>query len=452
MSQPRAIGLTARLTLGAALLVITSAAAVAGALVELDRRHTIRDLELRATAVARGVAARAGERFGDRAALQHLVDVAWREPDVGRLTITDLVGRTRATFESDAERFAELPPIVVPINGPIDAEGFSDPLGQVRVNVSARAARVRQGDMARRAITAAGVVAGVGVALAAALALAITAPLRRLGALIAETGAGRYGIDRLPTGGPPEVRVLGAALRDAAEAIAHREGELVEANEALRRTEAQRDTMTHMLVHDLKGPIGNLLMLIGLLEGGVKEPDDRALLGETRARCEGLLAMIGDLLVMARLEGAEVRLDRAPHIIDELVDGALSAVQTLASQRGVRVYAESPEDDDATLACDGRLIERALLNLLTNALKYGASPVHVRAMRLEGGARFEVEDAGAGLPPEVADRAFEKFAKGDAGGTGLGLAFVAMAIEAHGGEVAVDGARFTLTVPDRGPT
>jgi two-component system, OmpR family, sensor kinase len=97
------------------------------------------------------------------------------------------------------------------------------------------------------------------------------------------------------------------------------------------------------------------------------------------------------------------------------------------------------DGDDVSLRADPLRLDQALTNLIDNALRYGAGDVGVRATRRDGRAELHVTDHGAGLPPELGERAFDRFARADGGsaraGAGLGLSIVAAIARAHGGEV-----------------
>jgi two-component system, OmpR family, sensor kinase len=99
--------------------------------------------------------------------------------------------------------------------------------------------------------------------------------------------------------------------------------------------------------------------------------------------------------------------------------------------------------DGVRIEADDLRLRQALGNLVDNALRHGAGDVVLRARRSEeeGGVELEVADHGPGFDPELADRAFERFARGDAartrGGTGLGLAIVRAIAEAHGGRARI---------------
>lgn len=446
----RLTGMGARLVFFAAVLVIATAAAVAGFLVEQQSTHTVRDLTLRSGAIARGLAAQLATplEMGQQSRIESIVERLETEKDVARVIISGPTGR--AMVERDFRPLVEgADPVVVPVRGPPDPDGFHTPVGQVRIHLSAEAVATRRAELTTGALQVTVTVALVAFVLAALLALAIAAPMRRLRVGVERLASGRYAdAGSVPVDGPYELRDLGRAFRAAASAVAEREADLKAVNTALRRTEEMRDAMTHMLVHDLKGPLSNLIMLLGLLETAELEDEDLELLVEGKARCQGLMEMIADLLMVARLESGRVELEPTRFAVDELVDEALRAIEVLAAQSGYRVEVESPDDDAVTAVADRRLLERVLQNLLTNALNYGQSPIRLEAHVDGERLRLVVEDGGPGIPPDRVEKVFEMFGTLDRGrGTGLGLAFVRLAIEAHGGSVRVEGARFTVELP-----
>jgi two-component system sensor histidine kinase KdpD len=140
--------------------------------------------------------------------------------------------------------------------------------------------------------------------------------------------------------------------------------------------------------------------------------------------------------------------------LDEVIGTSVGAAEASCPGRTIRIVLEP---DLPLVDLDGVLIERALVNLLDNALKYGAgSPVTIRAASADGGIEICVDDDGAGLPAGDCGHLFEMFERGRAGdeasGSGLGLAICKTIVEAHGGVIrgenrAGGGARFTVRLP-----
>jgi len=441
----------------AAAIVTLSCAAVAVALTRAAAADLRADLEARGLAIARGLSARAGEplSLGDMASLQALLDTMWEEDDVARALLVDARGRRLAARDFGGPAIDdEDATVLYPVTGAPDAEGYRDALGMVRVVLSARGLEARRQRYVDGALRTTAVVASAGVVLAAGIGFALAAPIRRLRAATAVVAEGAYdtAADDIPRGGSREVRELGDTLRTAVRAVAERETELNEVNRQLRETEAARDAMTHMIIHDLKGPIGNVLTVLAVIEGSQEEQEDRELVAEVRTRCRDLLRMIEDQLDLGRLSQGRLELDLERLEVGEVFAGAMATIEHLVRAAGFEVRVELPEEE-LEFSCDRALTQRVVMNLVVNATRYGASPVTLSAASTPDGVRLEVSDAGPGVPEAMAEAVFEPYRSlpdeegRRHGGAGLGLAFVRLAVEAHGGRVSVDGARFSLVLP-----
>jgi len=139
----------------------------------------------------------------------------------------------------------------------------------------------------------------------------------------------------------------------------------------------------------------------------------------------------------------------------ELIDETVAAMRAPAAERGVRIAADLP--GDALLAeANAEKVQRVLFNLIQNAIRHTPADgsVTVRARPLGDKVEVEIDDEGSGIPPELGDRVFEPFFRGDAvrseEGAGLGLAISKAIVEAHGGKIWLESGgpgtrvRFTL--------
>jgi two-component system sensor histidine kinase/response regulator len=229
----------------------------------------------------------------------------------------------------------------------------------------------------------------------------------------------------------------------------------------LQELEALRDSLVHMVVHDLRSPFGALAAFVELIETdplGALSRDQRSSLEECRLLVAQITSMINSVLDVNRLEAGKMPLLRAPHRVADLVE---EAVRTLGPTAAVRV-AVSPEAIPAQAYCDRGLITRVLVNLISNALKFSAAhlPVQVEVGRSpKGGTRVQVRDQGPGIPADRVPLIFEKFGQLETTSqrghhaVGLGLTFCRMAVEAHGGLVGVvsapdEGSTFWFDLPD----
>jgi signal transduction histidine kinase len=161
------------------------------------------------------------------------------------------------------------------------------------------------------------------------------------------------------------------------------------------------------------------------------------------------------LLDVEKMESGSAQLQYDDVDAASLVAGAIAQVAFLAEENQTTLVT----DVDANLipfSGDAKKLSRTLVNLIGNAIKFtGAGTVTVSAHQENPETiRFAVRDTGQGIPPESFGRIFEKFGQLDSRriGTGLGLAFCKLAVEAHGGRIAVEstigsGSTFSFTIP-----
>jgi signal transduction histidine kinase len=226
----------------------------------------------------------------------------------------------------------------------------------------------------------------------------------------------------------------------------------------LRELEKVRDDLLKMMVHDLKSPLTGVLATLEMVADGDFGPvadGPRAALGEARGKADELLALIDDLLEVARIEEGGVNLRPEPLRPAELLADLARdwAVRFTAAHAVARVDAAA---DAPTFLGDRALLRRVLNNLLENALTHAtASPtgpgghleVRVTVRAADGdGVLFTVADNGPGVAAEYRELIFRKFESvklpgaSRARGSGLGLAFCKLVVEAHGGHVWVQSA------------
>ena len=207
-------------------------------------------------------------------------------------------------------------------------------------------------------------------------------------------------------------------------------------NAMLASLERARDSERRFLAdasHELRTPLTALRGNVAYLARHGATPD---LIDDLEADADRLARLADDLLALSREEAAtppeaEVRLDEL-----------------------ARAFAAADVDlrlEPATVRADPSSLERALSNLVENARRYGPPGGRIRIGVEDGeeSVRLTVEDEGRGLAPAEAERAFERFwrARADGTGSGLGLSIVRAAAERHGGRASAEGARFTVELP-----
>ncbi|MFZ5551449.1 MAG: DUF4118 domain-containing protein [Pseudomonadota bacterium] len=286
----------------------------------------------------------------------------------------------------------------------------------------------------------------------ACLVLPLKAPMRLRGVLAIEPGSG----DRW--WGPEQRRVLdtcASLLAISLERIHYIE--VAQSTTVQMESERLRNSLLSAISHDLRTP---LAAMVGLADSlALTQPplagEQRDIAQAMRQSALRMNALVTNLLDMARLESGAVQLNRQWQPLEEVVGSALSAMAGALAGRPVSTRLE---DDLPLLHLDAALIERVLVNLLENALKYtpAGSPIEIGARALDDVVEVWVDDHGPGLPPGREEAIFEKFERGRketaTPGVGLGLAICRAIAQAHGGEIRGasrpdGGARFTLRLP-----
>ncbi len=223
-----------------------------------------------------------------------------------------------------------------------------------------------------------------------------------------------------------------------------------------RQAEHLRTDLTRMMVHDLRNPLNNLDLSLDLLqtdEQGALSAGQRDMLATAQASTQRMLKLVNAILDVSRLESGQLPLRRQDLALAPLVADALQRQAPLAELRALRLVNALPAELPA-VAADPALLERVLQNLVGNApsVTPEGGAVTVRAEAAAGHVCVAVTDTGPGLAPDLKGRLFQKFATGRPGGTGLGLAFCRLVVEAHGGRIWAEsepgqGATFFFTLP-----
>jgi signal transduction histidine kinase len=223
--------------------------------------------------------------------------------------------------------------------------------------------------------------------------------------------------------------------------------------------EGLRDSLIHMIVHDLRTP---LTSIIGSLETVEQQGYDRdtteAVAPLALNSAQELLEMVNTLLDINKMESGEMKLDLADVDFPAVARDAASQVQGLLEEYGHELQLDL--EVEGSLRADPDLLRRVVVNLLGNAIKFTPQGGHITlaARTDEQGLTFSVADDGPGIPPEDQGRIFEKFGQAQARqeghkhSTGLGLTFCQMVAEAHGGRVWLEsevgkGSTFYVLIP-----
>lgn len=247
----------------------------------------------------------------------------------------------------------------------------------------------------------------------------------------------------------------------------------------LQRAESMRESLTEMLVHDLRTPLTTLIGPLEMLQEeqfGALDELQKEVVSMSARSGHRLLALVNSLLDVGKMESGEMVLERVPVSAAQIVEEAVEQIAFIDTETQVPVQREVPDDLPAFPA-DADLLRRVLVNLIGNAMKFtpGDGSVTVKA-RLATAAEpdippalhdknpsqplilFSVSDTGEGIPESDLEKIFDKFGQvetrkqGRKMSTGLGLTFCRLAIEAHGGAIWVNselgkGSTFSFALP-----
>jgi len=220
-----------------------------------------------------------------------------------------------------------------------------------------------------------------------------------------------------------------------------------------------RTELLDFLSHDLRSPMISVLALAEKMRHTDKGQDIREFLDNIELHARKNLSISEQFLQLARVEALDqvemVELDMLP-----VVESAIEQAQPQAAERDLTLRFHYDARADVWVRGNHELLERLVLNLLTNAIKYShrGNSVDISLSALEGQVSCEVRDRGIGIAPEFVERLFERYtrsankAASKERGAGLGLRFVKVVSERHGGTMLVDscegeGSRFTLLLP-----
>ncbi len=223
----------------------------------------------------------------------------------------------------------------------------------------------------------------------------------------------------------------------------------------LRSSTRMQRQMTEFIVHDLRSPVSSAITGLQTLQEmhPMEDPIERELVDMAIVSNNRALDLVNSLLDVAKLESGKMPVQLEVTDLEPMIQASIDHVALWAQTNQVQIQVQIGAE---RAYIDPRLTSRVLANLLSNALKYSPAEgaVRIRTEVVGNMVRFSVQDQGPGIPPEYHRSIFGAFeqVKGTKGGSGLGLTFCKLAVEAQGGKIWLEstlgrGTRMYFTLP-----
>ena len=302
----------------------------------------------------------------------------------------------------------------------------------------------RFAEAVRRSLIIVGLAAGAaGVLLVMLFSRRMLRSIGNLTAAARRLGSGDLS-SRVAVRGSDEVAELGHAFNTMAD--------------ALQESERQRRNMVSDVAHELRTPLANIQGHVEAMQDGLLEPDPENL-DTVHRQTLYLTRLVNDLRLLAETEARELRLEREPQSVVDILSRVAASFRPRAEAQSVRLDTDLPQDLPL-LNLDRLRIEQVAANLIDNAIRHTppGGTVAVAASQHNDSVRVTVSDTGPGIPPDALPHVFDRLYRVDpsrdraTGGTGLGLTIARQLVEAHGGAIWVEsqpgaGSRFGFDLP-----
>lgn len=212
----------------------------------------------------------------------------------------------------------------------------------------------------------------------------------------------------------------------------------------LRRSRQRQEDLMSFVIHDLRAPLGNMLTALDMLQTrhfADDEPDSvwRELTNLGISSGQRMLNLVDSLLDLSKLESGQLKIQRDAVLVADLFAESVAQVILTAEFKQVTIK-PSVEPAGTAVFADPSLTQRILVNLLNNAIKFSPQQgtITLQAAEQNEEVIITVRDEGEGIPIEWQQRVFAKYGQvsgGKSGGSGLGLTFCKLAVEAQNGHI-----------------
>lgn len=227
-------------------------------------------------------------------------------------------------------------------------------------------------------------------------------------------------------------------------------------SQSIKEQENIRKRLTGDISHELKTPLTNIQSHLEAMIDGIWEPTEERLLS-VKEEAERLSALVSDMQKLNKYDEASIKLKKDNVNISDIICFVIFQFSNLAKSKNIKIEYEKK---NINLYCDKDKITQALVNILSNAIRYSneGSTIFIEEKLKDNKVIISIEDQGIGISEEDLKYVFERFYRADksrtraTGGTGIGLTIVKSILSSHGGEVKLEsklgeGSKFTIILP-----
>lgn len=227
-------------------------------------------------------------------------------------------------------------------------------------------------------------------------------------------------------------------------------------SQSIKEQENIRKRLTGDISHELKTPLTNIQSHLEAMIDGIWEPTEERLLS-VKEEAERLSSLVSDMQKLNKYDESSIKLKKDNVNISDIICFVIFQFSNLAKSKNIKIEYEKK---NINLYCDKDKITQALVNILSNAIRYSneVSTIFIEEKLKDNKVIISIEDQGIGISEEDLKYVFERFYRADksrtraTGGTGIGLTIVKSIVSSHGGEVKLEsklgeGSKFTIILP-----
>ncbi len=458
-------GIHTRLLLTAFLIISVTAFALGHIGVKMFHEFALHRFEDRFQFLARYLALNSelGILIDQPAMLNRLAQNLLSEKDLARVVIFNAEGEKLAEASREiAGPFAEVsaPVQMKAMNEetqafhwafpPAMVSGRGNEIGSVRLSYSTAQINSLLETITWRFLLLSAALAALGLMIFYLISRSLVLPLTRLADTARKIGAGQRDL-RMQAGGLPETREVSVAFNAMLDSLERSRQAVEEANQEMARQNllAEMGKFSMMIAHEIKNPLGIIKSSFDVMRKDPTDPANETIIGYINEEIQRMNQLIQDFLSFAKPAQPSFR------VVDsnQMLRDCLERFERRPEAAGMPVVQEIPPESCISYL-DPDLCARAIDNILKNALEasYGKGVIQVDACCRDAFWQVEISDDGSGIPADMLDKIFDPFVTTRSKGTGLGLAYTAQVIQAHGGRIRAEnrstkGARFSIELP-----